>query len=263
MHALVFIDGVVYWIDDSGGFNVFNGTVQSLGCSVEDFVFGTSNPGDLGLNFNAAKQIFGAHNSLYSEVIWFYPSEESSFINRSVIYNYDEKVWYTMSLSRTTYYDAQLFDLPYATSYNRSGTPNFPTIQGVTNFSGSTTYWEHETGTDQVEGVTTTAIQAFIESGDFSIHQGGDGEFFTKIRRFIPDFKRLDGNATITINLKDYPTDTASSSLLGPFTVTNSTQKIDTRARGRAASLKIENTSTGESWRYGTFRADVQPDGRR
>ena len=95
------------------------------------------------------------------------------------------------------------------------------------------------------------------------LHQGGDGEVFTKIRRFIPDFKRLDGNAQITILLKNYPTDTAASSSLGPFSINSSTQKVDTRARGRAASLKIENTSSGETWRYGTFRADVQPDGRR
>jgi hypothetical protein len=73
----------------------------------------------------------------------------------------------------------------------------------------------------------------------------------------------LNGNVQITINLKDYPSDTANSSLLGPFTISSSTDKVDTRARGRAASLKIENTSSGETWRYGTFRADVQPDGRR
>ena len=95
------------------------------------------------------------------------------------------------------------------------------------------------------------------------LHVDGDGELFTKIRRFIPDFKRLDGTITVTINLKNYPTDTAASSSLGPFSITSSTQKIDTRARGRAASLKISNSSTGQSWRYGTFRADVQPDGRR
>ena len=95
------------------------------------------------------------------------------------------------------------------------------------------------------------------------LHVDGDGEVFTKVRRFIPDFKRLTGNAIVTINLKDFPSDTASSSPLGPFTITSSTKKIDTRARGRAASLKISNNSTGQTWRYGTFRADVQPDGRR
>jgi len=95
------------------------------------------------------------------------------------------------------------------------------------------------------------------------LHVDGDGEMFTKIRRFIPDFKRLTGDAQVTINLKNYPTDSSNSSPLGPFVIDSTTQKIDTRARGRAASLKIENLSSGQTWRYGTFRADVQPDGRR
>ena len=262
-HAMQFKDGIVYWMDDSGGFNYFNGTVDTLDCSVEDFVFTTNNPGDLGLNYGAGKLVYAGNNCLYGEVTWYYPSATSSVINRSVTWNKGENCWYTMSLARTTANDAHLFDVPYQTSFNPTGTPSFPTIQGVSNINGSSTYWAHETGTDQVEGGTTTAILAYVESGDFTLHQGGDGELFTKIRRFIPDFKRLDGDAQITILLKDYPTDTAASSSLGPFTISSSTQKVDTRARGRAAALKIENTSTGQSWRYGTFRADVQPDGMR
>ena len=262
-HAMQFKDGIVYWMDDSGGFNYFNGTVDTLNCSVEDFVFTQNNPGDLGLNYNAGKIIYAGNNCLYGEVTWYYPSAGSQQIDRAVTWNKGENCWYTSSLARTTAQDAHLYNVPHLTSYNRTGTPTFPTIQGVSNTNGSTTYWAHETGLDQVEGNTTTAILAYIKSGDFTLHQDGDGEFFTKIRRFIPDFKRLDGNAQITILLKDYPTNTATSSLLGPFTITSSTEKVDTRARGRAAALKIENTSTGESWRYGTFRADIQADGKR
>jgi hypothetical protein len=87
--------------------------------------------------------------------------------------------------------------------------------------------------------------------------------FFIKIRRFIPDFKFLNGNAKITLDLRDYPNDTASSSPLGPFTITSSTDKIDTRARARLAALKVENDSIDENWRLGLFRVDIQPDGRR
>ena len=83
------------------------------------------------------------------------------------------------------------------------------------------------------------------------------------MRRFIPDFKLLTGNAKISINLRKYPADTATSSPLGPFTITSTTDKVDTRARSRFASLKIENTAVDETWRFGTFRADVQPDGMR
>ena len=126
--------------------------------------------------------------------------------------------------------------------------------------------YQHEFGTDQVSATgASDAIIASIQSGDFEVRapEIGDGEFFIKIRRFIPDFKSLSGNAKVTINLKDFPSDTEASSTLGPFTISGSTKKVDTRARARAANLKIENVATSESWRYGTFKADVQPDGRR
>ena len=262
-HALVYADGVVYWMADSGGFFVYDGTVKSLPCSVEDFVFTTNNTGDLGISFDQAKKVYAGYNTLFGEVTWYYPKSGSNTIDRNVTFNYTENTWTTGSLARTTYYDAQLFDHPYATEFSSTGVPNFPTIKGVTNVNGSTTFYEHEKGVDQVNTSGTTAILANVQSGDFQLALDGNGEVFTKIRRFIPDFKRITGDAQITINLKDFPVDTAASSPLGPFTVTGSTEKVDTRARGRAASLKIENTSTGQSWRYGTFRADVQPDGRR
>jgi len=262
-HAMQFKDGIVYWMDDSGGFNYFDGTVKTLECTVEDFVFTENNPGDLGLNYTQGKLVYAGNNCLYGEVTWYYPSANSNFINRAVTWNRGENCWYTSSLARTTAHDAHLFDKPYLTSFNLTGTPTFPTIQGVTNINGATTYWEHETGTDQNANGVITSILAYVESGDFMLHVEGDGELFTKIRRFIPDFKRLEGNAQITILLKNYPTDTATSSSLGPFLIDSTTEKVDTRARGRAASLKIANTSSGQTWRYGTFRADIQPDGRR
>ena len=262
-HAVVYADGVVYWMADSGGFFVYDGTVKSLPCTVEDFVFTTNNTGDLGISFDQAKKVYAGYNTLFGEVTWYYPKSGSTGIDRSVTFNYTENTWTTGSLARTTYYDAQLFDHPYATEFSSTGVPTFPTIKGATNTNGATTFYEHEKGVDQVNSSGTTAILANIQSGDFQLNLDGQGEFFTKIRRFIPDFKRLTGDAQVTINLKDFPVDTAASSPLGPFTISSSTQKIDTRARGRAASLKIENTSTGQSWRYGTFRADVQPDGRR
>jgi cyclophilin family peptidyl-prolyl cis-trans isomerase len=84
-----------------------------------------------------------------------------------------------------------------------------------------------------------------------------------KIRRVLPDFLSQTGDARVTLNLKDFPNDTAASSSLGPFTVNSSTQKIDTRARARSISLKVSNTSTSQFWKLGTFRIDIQPDGRR
>jgi hypothetical protein len=169
-----------------------------------------------------------------------------------------------MSLSRTTYSDAQTFDKPYATKYLPTGTPTFPTINGVTNTNGSSNYYEHETGVNEVSftGVKT-AIPAYIESGDFDLDIEGDGQYLMKINRFIPDFKILNGNAKVTLLLRDYPSQTQNSQMLGPYTVTSSTTKIDTRARNRLMSIKVENESTDENWRYGLFRVDIQPDGRR
>ena len=91
----------------------------------------------------------------------------------------------------------------------------------------------------------------------------GDGEFIMKIRRFVPDFLSQTGNTQVTLQLRNYSNDAQASSPLGPFTITSSTSKVDTRARARAISLKIENTGTSQSWKLGTFKIDTQPDGRR
>ncbi len=262
-HAIKYVNGAVYWMGQSGGFYVFDGTVKSLPCLVEDFVFDTTGT-DLGLNFTSGELIYAGVNTLYSEINWFYPKSGSTQVDRVVSYNYDENVWTTGSLARTSYQDATLFDNPYATEYNASGTPNFPIINGVTNINGATTYFAHEVGNNEVafDG-SELAIPAFIQSGDFDLNDGGDGQFFMSMRRFIPDFKNIAGNATISLLLKDFPAEQEASSPLGPFTIDSNTKKVDTRARARYASLKVSNTSTNTSWRYGTFRADVQPDGQR
>jgi hypothetical protein len=262
-NAMVFVDTTVYWMSDEGGFFVYDGSVKKMPCLVEDFVFKTTgnNPG---LNFNAGQQVYAAHNSLFNEIIWFYPDASNQFANRMVVYNYQEGTWTTGTLARTSYTDKSVFDKPYATKFEQNVAPSFPVVNGITSSQGRTLYFEHETGVNEVDANgNKTAIAAFIESGDFDLDSQGDGEFFIKIRRFIPDFKVLNGNAKVTLDLRDFPNDTASSSPLGPFTVTSSTDKIDTRARARLAALKIENDSTDENWRLGLFRVDIQPDGRR
>jgi hypothetical protein len=259
-HSIKYVNGAVYWMGESGGFFVYDGTVKSLPCLVEDFVF--TNKGDnLGINYQNGESVYVGLNHLYEELTWFYPKSGSSFNDRCVTYNYQSGTWTTGSLARTTWVDANLYDVPYATEFTSTTTPTFPLIQGVTNINGGTIYYAHEVGTDQVDTAgNKTAISAFIQSGDFNL---GEGEVFMSMRRFVPDFKLITGDAEITINLRDYPSNNAASSPLGPFTITGSTDKVDTRARSRFASLKIANTSTDQNWRYGTFRADVQPDGMR
>jgi len=259
-HAIKYVNGAVWWMGQAGGFFVYDGTVKAVPCLVEDFVF-TNKGGNLGINYNSGEIVYAGLNHLYSEINWFYPKSGSEKVDRVVSYNYEENVWTTGSMDRTSWFDATLYDNPYATKFNSTGIPTFPTIQGVTNVNGASTYYAHEIGNNEVDSTgTKTAIPAFIQSGDFNL---GEGEVFISMRRFVPDFKLLTGDAQITINLRDYPADGAASSPLGPFTINSSTDKIDTRARSRFASLKIANTSTDQNWRFGTFRADVQPDGMR
>jgi len=169
--------------------------------------------------------------------------------------------------------DSAVFGLPHATEYDAGTDTSFDVVG---NTEGTTIYYEHETGTDQNKNGTITAITANIASGDFDITQRiargattgtadirGDGEFIMKIRRFIPDFISQTGNAQVTLQLRNFPNDAQASSSLGPFTVSTATQKVDTRARARAIALKIENTSSSQNWKLGTFRLDIQPDGRR
>ena len=275
-HAATFVNGAVFWMGSQGGFFVYDGTVKSLPSLVEDFVF-TTDGDNLGLNFDSSDVVFAGANNLYTEVNWFYPKAGSEQIDRCVTYNYAEDCWTTSSLDRTTYQDQSVFDHPYATDYENTSTPVFPDILGITNLFGASIYYEHEKGTDQVTSTATTAIPAFIRSGDYDITSRrsalgqqtgvadfrGDGEFFMSVKRFIPDFKYQEGSAKITLFVSAFPDDVAISSPLGPFTITTTTDKVDTRARGRLVSIKIENESVGETWRYGTLRLDAQPDGRR
>ena len=270
-HAAVFAQGAVYWMGFGGGFFMYDGTVKQLPSLVEDFVF-TTQGGGLGINYDASQITYGYHNTLYNEVGWFYASDTSEQINRNVVFNFIEQSWTTGSLARTTYADSDTYNLPYATEFNRTGTPSFPGIQGVTNRYGSSQYWAHETGNNEVDSLgATTAISSYILSGDYDLSEqglAGEGEYIMRVSRFIPDFKNLEGNAKITLFFRDYPAQSSQSDangplVTGPFTITTSTNFISTRVRGRQVSLKIENENLDEAWRYGTLRLDIHAGGRR
>jgi len=256
-NAAIEVDGAAYWFSENGFFK-YAGALQSLPCLVEDFVFDD-------LNTTANQLINAGLNNLFGEINWFYSSSGSTVIDRVVTYNYFEStpqrpIWTTGTLDRTTWQDSAVFGKPHATDYDASSDNSYDVVG---NTDGCTIYYEHETGTDQVTSTATTAITSNIQSGDFDISQGGDGEFFAKIRRFIPDFLSQTGNTQITLNLRNFPNNTEASSPLGPFTITSSTEKVDTRARARAVSLKVANTASSQSWKLGGFRLDIQPDGRR
>ena len=269
-NAAVEVDGAAYWMSENGFFK-YAGALQSLPCLVEDFVYDD-------INLDSGNQMIAAGlNNLFGEIMWFYPTANSAVVNKMVSYNYFDSqpqrpVWTVGTLARTAWADSAVFGKPHAMEYDADGVEGSSSstyVQG--NTDGITTYYQHETGTDQVKGGAVTAITGTITSGDYDItttKEGGaslrgDGEFLMKIRRFVPDFISQTGNTRVTLNLKNYSNDAAASSSLGPFTVSSSTTKVDTRARARAIALKIENTSTSQDWKLGTFRLDIQPDGRR
>jgi len=270
-NACVEVDGSAYWMSENGFFR-YAGKLESLPCLVEDHVFDD-------INLESGNQMVSAGlNNLFGEVIWFYPTSSSSVVNRQVTYNYFDSspqrpVWTIGTLSRTVWKDSAVFGKPHAAEYDADTDTSFDVVG---NTEGITTYYQHETGTDQNKNGTITAITSNIASGDFDITQRiaggattgtadirGDGEFLMKIRRFIPDFISQTGNTQVTLQLRNFPNDAKASSSLGPFTISSSTQKVDTRARARAIALKIANTGASQEWKLGTFRLDIQPDGRR
>jgi hypothetical protein len=263
-NAAVEVDGSAYWMSENGFFR-YTGKLESLACLVEDHVYDD-------INTIPKQHINAGLNNLFGEVMWFYPNSGSGTVNRMVCYNYldstpERPVWTVGTLARSAWQDSAVFGKPHATEYNPSATTaasGKDHVVGCTD--GTSTYFEHEKGLDQIKEGATSSITANIQSGDFDIGQNGlqgDGEFMMKIRRVLPDFLSQTGDSVVTLNLKDFPNDTAASSSLGPFTVSSSTQKIDTRARARSIALKVSNSSTSQFWKLGTFRLDIQPDGRR
>jgi len=274
MNAAVEVDGAAYWMSDNGFFR-YTGKLESMDCLVEDYVYDD-------LNTTSNQLIYCGINNLFGEVTWFYPTATSNVVNRAVTYSYLDStakrpIWFTNANSlypRTTWEDSSVFGLPHGTQYNAGVDTSFD-VTG--NTDGTTIYFEHETGVNQQLAATTaTAIPANITSGDYDITQKvvrgaatnmadlrGDGENIMRVSRIIPDFIAQEGNAIVQLDLRNYPNDTAASSSLGPFTVTSTTDKVDTRARGRAIALTISNTAVDTSWKLGTFRLDIHAGGRR
>jgi hypothetical protein len=272
-NAAVEVDGAAYWMSENGFFR-YTGKLESMDCLVEDYVYND-------LNTTSNQMIYAGINNLFGEVTWFYPTSNSNVNTRSVTYSYLDStvkrpIWFTNASSlftRTTWQDSAVFGLPHATYYDADTDSAFD-VTG--NTEGVTYYYEHETGLNQIKGGVTAAIPANITSGDYDITQKvirgaatnmadlrGDGENIMRVSRIIPDFVSQTGNAIIQLDLRNYPNNTASSSSLGPFTVTTSTSKVDTRARARAIALTISNTAVDTSWKLGTFRLDIQAGGRR
>jgi len=269
-NACVEVDGTSYWMSENGFF-MYDGQLKSMPCLVEDYVYD-------GLNSTPKDLVNCGLNNLFGEIQWFYCSSGSSVVDRVVTYSYVESkmykrpIWTVGTLDRTAWADSAVFDKPHACNYDDSNNASFD-VTG--NTDGTTMYYEQETGTDQVDaGGVITAVLGSITSGDFDITQKrsaqgqvigtpdlrGDGEYIMKIRRFIPDFITQTGDTQISLVTKNFPNDSSTTT---SFTITSASDKVDTRVRARSIALKIANTSSAENWKLGTFRLDIQPDGRR
>ena len=233
-HAAVALEGVTYWMGINDFF-AFNGRVQKLNCTIRRFLYDS-------FNMTQADKVYAGTNSEFHEVIWLYPSTNSLEPDRYVIYNTVEDHWVFGTGFFNTFEDMVVFN-------NTITTGNSPT-------DGDNYYWDNEP-----DGVYTgdgQALSSYIESADFDIE---DGDRLMFIDRIIPDYTIDNGFITFTIDTKQYPNSPTISK--GPFTINTGTQKIDMRARGRQASVRVSSTESGTSWRWGSVRMGIQPDGGR
>ncbi len=243
-HAGVDLNGVSYWMSQDS-FYLFDGAVKKLPCTVEQFVFNN-------VNQTGAENAFAGHNGEYNEILWFYPREGSNQVNAVVAYNYLEQTWWTGTLSRTTWIDREVYQNPIGTEYSGNTVANNETILGLT--AGATQMYLHETGND-ADG---QAMTAYVKSGSVEIGEGND---ILMVQKLIPDIQNQSGVLNMDLEFKYYPNNTQSVTKTTAFSDT--TEFVSLRGRGREFTVNVVSNTSGTSWRLGTQRFDIQPDGRR
>jgi hypothetical protein len=253
-NAAVIASGVVYWMGVDK-FYVYDGRVQTLNCDLRRFIFSD-------INQEQSLQVFSGTNEGFNEVWWFYCSANSTAIDRYVIYNYTEKIWYYGTMSRTAWLDSGLQPYPIAANY----------------FSNTLTgnLINHETGLNDNTTGTPVAIDAYISSSEFDI---GDGHNFGFVWRVLPDLTFENATSTpagalptVAMTLQGLAnsgsgvTSTASQpvSKSNTYVITEQfTGQIFTRMRGRQMIFKISSNQVNTTWQLGAPRIDIRPDGRR
>ena len=242
--SAIAVEDMVFWMGEEE-FYVYSGGVQRLPCTVRDYVFSDINSGQL-------QKITAGTNTSFSEIWWFYPSETSSECDRYVIYNYQQQVWYYGTLDRTCWLDR--------------GINAFPIVAGT-----DQTLYTHEFGFDDGSTDPPTGIPSYIESSQVSL---GSGDRFMLVSRLIPDMTFRDSvnespTALMTVQVRNFPggnyTNTTGSTVqkTASVPVEQFTEDVFLRLRGRSMAFKIQSSDTGTTWRLGTPRVDMRPDGRR
>ena len=249
-NAVSYANGVAFWMGKDK-FYMYDGRTQPLKCDVRKYVFND-------FNVSQYSQVFSGTNESFHEIWWFYCSTGKSNIDKYVIYNYLDKIWYYGTLARTAWVDSGLRESPLAATYDLN-------------------LVDHESGIDDNQTGSTAAITAFVESSDFDI---GDGDRFSLVNRVIPDVS-FDGStanspaAKLTLhalaNSGSGRNSPVSEGGVNNATVTRTatspvevfTGLINVRVRGRQLSMRFESSATGVTWQLGTPRLDIRPDGRR
>jgi hypothetical protein len=249
-NAAALASGVTYWMGRDK-FYKYDGRVQTQNCDLREYIFG---------DFNAqqAEQVFASTNEGFNEVWWFYCSAGSTLINKYAVYNYAEDIWYYGTMGRTAWLDSGILEYPIAATYTKN-------------------LVNHESGLDDNETSTSTAIHAYITSSEFDID---DGHNFVFIRRVLPDLTFRGSTTTNpTATLSVIPLMNAGSGYTDPASVGGSdsaavtrtatvpieqfTGQVFIRVRGRQFSFKVENNQLGSMWQLGAMRLDYKLDGQR
>jgi hypothetical protein len=250
-NSAITINNITYWMG-TDKFFMYSGRVETLPCAIWQFIFDD-------INKDQAFQVFAGSNEGYSEVWWFYCSQNSNTVDSYVIYNYLERTWAYGTMNRTAWLDSGLRQYPMA-------------ADGVNN-----RILYHEAAVDDVSGLTPVAIEAYIQSSDFDI---GDGHNFGFVWRILPDLTFNGSNVnqphvTMTVRPRrnsgapygtaDNPqvASTQNYTSRGTYDVQEFDGQVYTRLRARQMSFRIESTTLGVAWQLGTPRIDIRPDGRR
>jgi len=252
-NCMITVNNVTYWMGRDR-FYMYNGTVATLPCSLKQYIFED-------LNQDQSYQVFAGANEGFNEIWWFYVSQSSggTSIDKYVVYNYLDNVWYYGSMARTAWYQTGAVQYPIAADYNSR-------------------LLYHENGNDDLSTAQTLPITAYIQSSDFDI---GDGQSFGFVWRMLPDinFNSSTTNLpSVTMQLQprqnsgtSYNTSTDNPQVQSPqnftnvpaYTVNQFDGQVYTRVRGRQMAIRIESTGVGVAWQLGSPRIDIRPDGRR
>lgn len=249
-NAMITVNNVTYWMGKDK-FYMYSGRTETLPCALRQYIFAD-------INKDQGYQVFAGTNEGYNEIWWFYCSGNSTLVDKYVIYNYQENVWYYGSMARTAWLDSGTREYPMATDYNNR-------------------IIYHELGTDDNSGLSAEPIYAYIQSADFDI---GDGDKFAFVWRILPDINFTGSyvdKPSVTMTLKprrnagapyspaDIPVVQSEDDYrtVRQYTIQQFNGQVYTRLRGRQMALRVESSDLGVAWQLGAIRADIKNDGSR